>query len=62
MTSKNQVGFDLLDFKILFSSRININVFFNFVEILNKDYVFKVCLSKFMEIQIKFTIYFITFK
>jgi len=32
------------------------NIFFNFVKTLNKDYMFKVGLSKFMEIQAKFTI------
>jgi hypothetical protein len=35
---------------------------FNFVKILNKDYMFKVGLSKFMGIQAKLTIYFIVLK
>jgi hypothetical protein len=30
---------------------INMNIFFNFVSILSKDYIFKVGLSRFMEIQ-----------
>jgi hypothetical protein len=38
------------------------NIFFNFVKTLNKDYMFKVGLSKFMGIQVKLTIYFIAFK
>jgi hypothetical protein len=35
------------------------NVFFNFVKALNKEYMFKVGLSKFIGIQAKVTIYFI---
>ncbi len=38
---------------------INMNIFFNFVKILNKNYMFKVGLSIFIEIQAKFTIFFI---
>jgi len=38
------------------------NIFFNFVKTLNKDYMFKVGLSKFMGIQVKLTVYFIAFK
>jgi hypothetical protein len=38
------------------------NIFFNFVKILNKDYMFKVGLCRFMGILAKLTIYFITFK
>ncbi len=38
------------------------NFFFNFVKTLNKDYMFRVCLTRFMGIQEKLTIYFITFK
>jgi hypothetical protein len=30
---------------------INLNIFFNFVKTLSKDYIFKVGLSRFMEIQ-----------
>jgi hypothetical protein len=37
-------------------------IFLNFVKTLNKDYMFKVDLSKFMEIQAKLTIYFIVLK
>jgi hypothetical protein len=32
------------------------NIFFNFVKTLNKDYMFKIGLSRFMEIQAKLTI------
>jgi hypothetical protein len=38
------------------------NIFFNFVKTLNKDYMFKVGLSKFMGTQAKLTIYFIILK
>jgi hypothetical protein len=38
------------------------NIFFNFVKTLNKYYMFKVGLSKFMGIQAKLTIYFIVLK
>jgi hypothetical protein len=40
---------------------INMNIFFNFVKIWNKNYMFKICLSIFIEIQIKLT-NFIAFK
>jgi len=30
---------------------INMTIFFNFVNVLSKDYIFKVGLSRFMEIQ-----------
>jgi hypothetical protein len=42
MKNNHQVCFDILNLKILFSSRINMNIFFNFVKTLNKDYMFKV--------------------
>jgi hypothetical protein len=51
MKSNHQVSFDILNLKILFGSMINMTVFFNFVQILNKDYKFKVGLSMFTEIQ-----------
>jgi len=38
------------------------NIFFNFVKTLNKDYMFRVGLSRFMGIQAKLTIYFRTFE
>jgi hypothetical protein len=38
------------------------NIFFNFVNTLNKDYMFRIGLSRLMGIQAKFTMYFITFK
>jgi len=38
------------------------NIFFNFVKTLNKKYMFKVGSNKFMAIQTKFIVYFITFK
>jgi hypothetical protein len=56
MKSSHKVGFDILNFKISFNSRINMNIFFNFVKILNIDYMLKVGLSRFMEIQSKLTI------
>jgi hypothetical protein len=34
----------------------------NFVKNSNKDYMFKIGLSKFMKIQVKLTIYFIALK
>jgi hypothetical protein len=34
----------------------------NFVKTLNKDYMFKIGLNKFLKIQANFIIYFITFK
>jgi hypothetical protein len=37
-------------------------IFFNFVKTLTKNYVFKVGLSRFMGIQAKLIVYFITFK
>jgi len=37
-------------------------IFFNFDKTLTKDYMFKICLNRFMEIQAKLTIYFIPFK
>jgi hypothetical protein len=62
MKSSHQVCFDILNLKILFSSKINMNIFFNFVKTLIKDYMFKVGLCSFMGIQAKLTIYFIAFK
>jgi hypothetical protein len=62
MKSGNQICFDILNLKVLFNLRINMNIFFNFVKNLNKDYIFKVGLSNFMGIQAKLTIYFIVFK
>jgi hypothetical protein len=56
MKNNHQVGFDILNFKILFSLRINMNIFFNFVKTLNKHYMFKVGLNISMEIQAKITI------
>jgi len=50
MKSSHQVGFDKLNFKNLFNLTINMNIFFNFVKTLNKDYMFKVSLSRFMKI------------
>jgi hypothetical protein len=41
---------------------INRNIFFIFVKALNKNYMFKVCLSIFIKIQTKLKFYFITFK
>jgi hypothetical protein len=38
------------------------NIFFNFVKTLNKDYMFRVGLSRFMGIQAKLIFYFIAFK
>jgi hypothetical protein len=35
------------------------NIFFNFVKILNKEYLFKISLSRFLGIQVKVIIYFI---
>jgi hypothetical protein len=37
------------------------NIFFNFVKTLNKDYMFKVGLSRFMGIQAELIVYFIAF-
>jgi hypothetical protein len=34
---------------------INMNIFSNFVKILNKNYMFKICLSIFIAIQTKLT-------
>jgi hypothetical protein len=51
MKSNHQVGLDILNLNILFSSMINMNIFFNFVKTLNKDYILKVGLSIFIEIQ-----------
>jgi len=52
----------MLNLKVLFGSRINMKIFFNFVKTLIKYYMFKAGLSGFMGIQAKFTIYFIAFK
>jgi hypothetical protein len=38
------------------------NIFFNFVKNLNKNYMFKIGLSRFMGMQAKLTIFFIAFK
>jgi hypothetical protein len=62
MKSSHQICFDILNFKKKISSRINMNIFFDFVKALNKDYMFKIGLSRFMGIQAKFTISFIAFK
>jgi hypothetical protein len=62
LKSSHQVGLDMLNLKILFSSKSYMNIFFNFVKTLNKDYMFKIGSNKFLKIQAKFTIYFIIFK
>jgi hypothetical protein len=36
--------------------------FFNFVKNLTKDYMFKICLNRFIGIQTKVIVYFIAFK
>jgi hypothetical protein len=38
------------------------NIQFKFVKILNKDYMFRIGLSRCMKIQLEFTIYYIAFK
>jgi hypothetical protein len=38
---------------------ININIFFNIVKTLNKKYMFKIDLNRFMGIQANVTVYFI---
>ncbi len=38
------------------------NIFFNFIKNLNKDYMFKISLNRFIGIQTKLTVYFIAFK
>jgi hypothetical protein len=47
----HQVGFDILIFKILFNSIINMGMFLNFVTTLCKNRIFRKGLSKFIEIQ-----------
>jgi hypothetical protein len=37
------------------------NIFFNFVKTLNKEYMFKVSISRLMQIQANVILYFITF-
>jgi hypothetical protein len=59
MKSSWEICFDILNLKILFSSRINMNIFFNFVKTLNKEYMFKVGLSRFIGIQANVIVYFI---
>jgi len=39
---------------------INMNIFFNFIRTFNKKYIFKIGLNIFIQIQAKFTDYFIT--
>jgi len=51
MESSHKIGFDVLNLKILFNSMINMNIFFDFVKTLDKNYMFKVGLNKFIEIQ-----------
>jgi hypothetical protein len=46
MKSSHQVGFDILDFKILFMTMFNINMFFDFVTIVFKNHMFKIGISK----------------
>jgi hypothetical protein len=50
MESRHKIVFDVLNLKILFSSMINMNIFFNFVKTSNKYYMFKVGLNIFIEI------------
>jgi len=45
MKSTHQVGFDILNLSIQFSSMIIMNNFFNFVKILNENSMFKIGLS-----------------
>ncbi len=59
MKNSHQVSIDILN---LFNSLISMNIFFNFVKILNKDYMFKVSLSIFIQIQAKLMIYLIACK
>ncbi len=51
MESSHKIGFDVLNLITLFSSMINMNIFFNCVRTLNKDYMFKVGLNRFTKIQ-----------
>jgi len=62
MKYNHEVGFNILNLKILFISKINVNIFVSFVKNPNKDSMFKKGLSKFMKIQVKLTIYFIALK
>jgi hypothetical protein len=45
MESSHQVGFDILDFKILFMTMFNMNMFFYFVTIVFKNHMFKIGIS-----------------
>jgi len=47
----HQVSFDILIFKILFASIINMGMFLNFLTTLCKNRIFRKGLSKFIEIQ-----------
>jgi hypothetical protein len=46
MESSHQVGFDILDFKILFMTICNMNMYFYFVTIVFKNHKFKIGISK----------------
>jgi hypothetical protein len=62
MKNSHEVCFDILNFKILFSSPINMIFFSNLDKILIKYHMFKAGLSRFMGIQAKLIVYFIPFK
>jgi hypothetical protein len=73
MENNNQIGLDILSFKIVFNLIINMKMFFYFVPTIFKNHMFKVYLNRFIEIhenvkfykstckQMKYTIFF-TFK
>ncbi len=46
MESRHQVGFHILNFKILFKTMFNMNMLFEFVTIVFNNHMFKVSLSK----------------
>jgi hypothetical protein len=46
MENSHQVVFDILDFKILFMTMFNMNMFFDFVTIVFLNHMFKIGISK----------------
>jgi hypothetical protein len=56
MESSLQVDPNILNLNILFDSMINMIMFFDFVTITFRNHMFKMCLSRFIKIEVDATI------
>jgi len=56
MESSHQVGPNILNLNILFGSMIDMIMFFDFVTTTFENHMFKICLNRFIKIEVDATI------